>query len=371
MFKYPIGNLTKEVIKSFLLERSEDFPDGVEKPESEMTEEEKEEKKKEEEAKKKALEDQEKIDASPFKKDGEEKPDYTKDFKEKLKNLGVTITSGEETEPIAPPQKSKDDVKTRSEKIAAELGVGGHKAGKGSGGKGFGVGVHPGIKDVPASESEPTPAGAFNADVLLGASKDTIGDQFSTLVMQPYKELQYIKLQKSILPGIALKAQGFADVVGAGDSLSKSTGSGKKDFIAVSQAKAARQQQRIKATITDPGSLSVEDKKQKLRDIGGDKNLLDQLDNDTLSDFYDNTYKTLNTQLSDSTSGASALDKNIQRATKELAGMGGLDPFFAQELSAKLRGGEWVETMTREIGPSQERGVMSSMGSRRTAVSGF
>jgi hypothetical protein len=362
MFSYPIGQNTKNTIKSFLLEKANDPIEDEMIDEEGMTEEEKERKRKEEE-------DQEKINSSPFKiQNPEEKPDYTKEFRERLKNLGVHVTD----DLSGPPAKTKEEMVKASEKIAVGLGVGGHKkSSKRVGGFGFGVGVHPSVKDV--APKTDLPVGAFDPNVLLGPAADIVGKNFSSLVMQPYKELQYIKLQKSIIPGFALKAQGFADVVGAGTNIARSIGpEGEKENIEIG-AQHAYHQQRIRKTILDPAEVGgdIERMKDLLAAIGGDRDMLDKLDNETVKQFYSNTYTMLNQKGKTPTSDASKLDRNIQRATKDLIGMGGLDPYFDQELSAKLRGGEWVETMTKELAPAQERGVMSSMGHRRSAVSGF
>jgi hypothetical protein len=362
MFSYPIGQNTKNTIKSFLLEKANDPIEDEMTDEEGMTEEEKERKRKEEE-------DQEKINSSPFKiQNPEEKPDYTKEFRERLKNLGVHVTD----DLSGPPAKTKEEMVKASEKIAVGLGVGGHKkSSKRVGGFGFGVGVHPSVKDVAPKTN--LAVGGFDPNVLLGPAADIVGKNFSSLVMQPYKELQYIKLQKSIIPGFALKAQGFADVVNAGKNIAASVGpEGEKQNVQMG-AQRSYKEQRIKQTIVDPATLGgdVEKIKERLIAIGGDKEMLKKLDNDTLKQFYSDTYTMLNQTGKGPSSDASKLDQNIQKATKDLTGMGGLDPYFAQELSAKLRGGEWVETMTKELGPSQERGVMSSMGHRRSAVSGF
>ena len=364
MFSYPIGQNTKNTIKSFLLEKANDPVEDEMVDEEDMTEEEKERKRKEEE-------DQKNIDLSPFKiQNPEEKPEYTKEFKEKLKNLGVHVT--EPGDLSGPSAKTKEEMLAASEKIAAGLGIGGRKQSpKSSGGGGGGVGAHPSVKDVAPKTN--LAVGGFDPNVLLGPAADIVGKNFSPLVMQPYKELQYIKLQKSIIPGFALKAQGFADVVDAGKNIAASVGpEGEKQNVQMG-AQRSYKEQRIKQTIVDPATLGgdVGKIKERLIAIGGDEEMLEKLDNDTLKQFYSDTYTMLNQTGKGPSSDASNLDQNIQRATKDLTGMGGLDPYFAQELSAKLRGGEWVETMTKELGPSQERGVLSSMGHRRSAVSGF
>ena len=277
---------------------------------------------------------------------------------------------------------------------------------------GSGIGFHPNIKDVTnrsnwgekkVQEYDPYTS---NIPVLFGPSKDNI-KSFETNVMQPYKTLQYLKFKKAVasaLPGgdVALKTSALMDVIGAGSEIeSDFQGAGSASKLARQQARAQRAKDKFYASHeigfdAKPDADAVQKvsgiakRYKQFKDVDEIRIALQKIEPENAS-FFDDVYqmdlkdpsKSLETsrlgQYFLATKGmakSSILNKSsgnlqsaIKDATEKMVGMGGLDPFYAQELAAKLSGGEWVETMAKDIAPAQQRGVLSSMGSP-TAVLG-
>lgn len=357
MFKYPIGPHTKSIIKSFLLERRNDTPSSDQNINSEENKETDEEKarREAEENFKKDLErfNQKTIDDSPFK----EVP--VGDDVKKLNYKGDVVNILQRSDP------------------AEYMGVGGTNT-SGRGGRGSGVPAHPRVKDV--VDTEKIGVGEYSRNVLFGPSSDNIGDDFDTLVMQPYRELQYAKLARAYTPELAQKIKAASDIPGAGrdigGSISATTGQGYRDAIRQNEALRNADLQRI---LNKAKNSNQKDKIDTMvKHLSLDKKMLEDLaekDPTYIDEILNNELQqvaSLNAPDDDRPSGsAKRLNYNIKRSVETLKGMGGLDPFFTKELSAKLRGGEWVEKMTRELGSSQERGVMSSIGNVKSALSGF
>lgn len=194
----------------------------------------------------------------------------------------------------------------------------------------------------------------YNFPVLLGKSLENVSgyenrkpgdtpDPLRAVVIEPYQDLQRIKVLRSISPAILQKLSAIGQVEAAnlkGTSLTPIKGEAPTGWNA------------------NAGSTS--DKQQVLIDIG----VLPQNSPISLTDAQINAaYDTASKKINTKSSGKDFMSKVRQHAGA-LSGLGGLDPFFGEELAAKLLGGEWVEKAMQNIAPAQERGVISSMGNR-------
>jgi hypothetical protein len=244
---------------------------------------------------------------------------------------------------------------------------------------GFGAPLMPGENYQDRTGSGPVKQGdlLYNYTSLFGRSLPNLpgGTDDATkmaAILEPYKDLQRIKLQKSLTPDIALKAQGIIGVESAhlNQAGSASTGSGvAQPYKAVTgNAKNAAEKRK---ELEDAGMVAAGS------GPGGIKPISDV----DIEAFYDKAHqanqdaiKSAKQQSQPQTNQPNAASNTfmskVKRHAMALQGLGGLDPYFGRELAAKLLGGEWIEKMTQNIAPSQEAGVISSMGSK-SALRGY
>jgi hypothetical protein len=209
-------------------------------------------------------------------------------------------------------------------------------------------GMHPSVGGKKLSLS-------YNFPVLLGQSFQNVKsggtkDDPLEMITSPYKDLQNIKLVKANLPGILGKIKALGEVDAANLKQSYVTdGSG--------------------YTVPEKWTGSADTKTDQIKELV-DAEFISKNEVNNLNDADDKTVNALygivkkDVEFKSNKNAASSFAGNVQTFSKKLKGLGGLDPFFGEELAAKLLGGEWIEKTMQNIAPAQERGVISSMGNR-------
>lgn len=189
----------------------------------------------------------------------------------------------------------------------------------------------------------------YNYDVLVGKSLPKITSLSSKpnqdpleQVFAPYKELQSIKLLKTFIPNIFQKIAASKKVSKSGMEQTEFVTPGKpQNWTGTATGKTAQLKELSDAGILDNNSLS-----QQMPE-----------------EVIDAAYKAADADFQGK-EPADGFSKMVRRQSALLSGLGGLDPHFGKELALKLLGGEWIEKAMQNIAPSQERGVISSMGNR-------
>lgn len=246
-------------------------------------------------------------------------------------------------------------------------------------------------RGAPAVTGEPSDATGmknakdmyYNYDVLLGKSLSSVKetsdasniDPLVGAVIDPYKDLQRIKMAKAYLPGILGKIKSVIDVESS-KGFQQMGVSGAKKF---QRPKTWTGLFDVNKQIPDPTNpkrlLTPSEIADKQIDellasnyIANQQNLIADLRNYAQSnpDVVDALYQVTEGRIKRAEKGfpEASLQGKIQKHAEKLSGLGGLDPYFGEELAAKLLGGEWVEKAMQNIAPSVERGVISSMGHR-------
>lgn len=196
----------------------------------------------------------------------------------------------------------------------------------------------------------------YNYTALLGKSLQNIPDTTSdatkgiydplkTAVIEPYQDLQRIKVLRSMSPAILQKLGAI----------------GKVETADMSQAALGPRPYNPPKNWDGNIPQGSSKRADVLVDIGvipsGQTGSYTQ-------DQIDAAYEAAKKKIEKQQGSPKDFMGLVQRHAESLSGLGGLDPFFGEELAAKLLGGEWVEKAMQNIAPAQERGVISSMGNR-------
>lgn len=216
---------------------------------------------------------------------------------------------------------------------------------------------------------QPEQSYLYNYHVLLGKSlpkvKELSGDEDSANVnplapiLEPYKDLQRLKVVKAFMPGILSKIAAIGKMEGGtliqdpsdvNKKWSRPTRNGKPIF----SGSAATPTDQILELIDSQVIPNQPDYISQLQSS----------DPKTVQALYDTVKKKIERAENPEKYKAAGFMGKVQQHAEKLSGLGGLDPFFGEELAAKLLGGEWIEKAMQNIAPAQERGVISSMGNR-------
>jgi hypothetical protein len=197
---------------------------------------------------------------------------------------------------------------------------------------------------------------SYNFPVLLGQSFQNVksvgtAEDPLSIITSPYKDLQNIKLVKAHLPGILGKIKAMGEVDKA--TLKNDYEIGSEPYKAPEKWTGTKDTKEEKITELIDSGFVPSNEKQKLLDS----------DDTIINALYGVVKKDVDFNLNKQNAASSFAGK-VQTFSKKLKGLGGLDPFFGEELAAKLLGGEWIEKTMQNIAPAQERGVISSMGNR-------
>jgi hypothetical protein len=203
--------------------------------------------------------------------------------------------------------------------------------------------------------SDLIPDSLYNFDVLLGQSLINIPDSGDNknkpleTILEPYKDLQRIKILKSVTPSILQK------------------------ISAIGQFETSNLEQKIvagpqgsKIQVPKGWDAGKKDPKEQFDTLQGSGLLPSSAKQgdftpEQIKAIYDTANKKFTATPPDK---KDTFESKVKKHSQQLAGLGGLDPYFGEELAAKLLGGEWIEKTMQNIAPAQERGVVSSMGNR-------